>query len=155
MFSTPSDLDNRQSTLSGSMVPSSTARVGGNFQTHFSCIVGSGACSSGSDGLPQRQSTDGLDGAAATVSRSRCERQFGKARRRRRRVGAEFRNQVSAGMMPQMRSNPTKRRQQQRRQQSLLISPFDRSRVNQKDLQVKSNLTENEEVRPPKRGKPV
>ena len=54
----PSDLQNRQSTLSGSMVPSSTARVGGNFRTHFSCIGGSGACSSlsGSDGLQQRQS---------------------------------------------------------------------------------------------------
>jgi hypothetical protein len=38
MLSTPSDLGNNESTLPGSVVPSSTARVGRNSQTHFSCI---------------------------------------------------------------------------------------------------------------------
>ena len=99
----------RQSTLSGSMVQSSTARVVLDVQTHFSCICGCRACSSGSDGLQQRQSTDGLDGAA-TVSGSRCggDNLVKLYRRRRRRVhasasGAEFRNQFSVGTMPQIR----------------------------------------------------
>ena len=41
IFSTPSDLGNRHSTLPWSVVPSSTARVGRNSQTHLSCIGGS------------------------------------------------------------------------------------------------------------------
>ena len=39
------------------------------------------------DGLQQRQSADGLDGATATISQTRCERQFGRDRRRPWRMG--------------------------------------------------------------------